>query len=143
MGQKKTQQSLPSFDVYEQEDGALVVLHSGDEPEYPLDPVWSGEAKDEKDAIKQARKSDRAYKNAPVANPAHDPDIKDDTRQLAEAATNKRLGITPRSTKKKVGRPKKTATAKRAAVRSAGVTRRPVKTKIAKAVARKKAARRK
>jgi hypothetical protein len=100
---------LASFDVYEQADGALVVLAAGEEPELDLEPVWSGEAKDERDAIRQTRKSNKHYRKAPAAEPMHDPDTPDSVRQQAETATNKRLGITTRSAKKRSGRKKSTA----------------------------------
>lgn len=116
----KKNRDLSSFDVYEQEDGALVVLAAGDEPEYEIDPVWSGEAEDERDAIRQTRKSDVAYKTAPAANPDHEPNTPNDARQAAEDATNRRLGITRPSKTKKAGTKKRTTTgAKKSAAKRA------------------------
>jgi hypothetical protein len=98
---KAARREMHPFDVYEQEDGALVVLSAGEDPQdEDANSVWSGEAKDERDAIKQARKSHKRYAKAAAANPEHDPDTPDDTRKLAEEATNKRLGITTRGRKK-------------------------------------------
>ncbi len=87
-------ESLRSFDVYQQDDGALVVLPAGDEPSDNEEAVWSGEAVDERDAIAEARHSSKHLKNAAAANPAHDPSLPDRVRAEAEAATNERLGIT-------------------------------------------------
>lgn len=86
---------LRSFDVYQQADGALVVLPAGDEPADDHEAVWSGEATNERDAIAEARHSSKKLKSAPAANPAHDPALPDRVRAEAEAATNDRLGITP------------------------------------------------
>lgn len=97
---RKQKQPLHPFDVYAQEDGSLAVLPAGDEPEYDVDPIWSGEAVDEKDAVKQARKSDRKYSKAAAANPDYEPNMPDDPRQLAEQETNRRLGITTRPARK-------------------------------------------
>jgi hypothetical protein len=91
---RKAKQPMRAFDVYQQADGALVVLPAGDEPDDDIDPVWSGEAIDEKDAIAEARHSDSDLRNAAAANPLHDPNTPNRLREDVEAETNRRLGIT-------------------------------------------------
>ena len=125
-------QDLHPFDVYAQEDGALAVLPAGDVPEYDVDPIWSGDAADERDAVAKARSSSRKYRNATAANPDHEPNMPDDTRQLAEQETNRRLGIVTRPTRKRRGAKKRTvkkavrrtATKKRVTKRAKRRTRR-------------------
>jgi hypothetical protein len=124
-GKKASKQQLAAFDVYQQSDDALVVLHSGDTPDNEnVDFIETVDAVDERDAIRQVKKSHKDLKHASVANPDHDPDTNDDVRKEAERSTNERLRISP---KKSGGR-------KKSAAKSS------VKKKTAKKTAKKKRA---
>jgi hypothetical protein len=112
---KKERKVLHPFDVYQQADGALLAMSAEDVPEYELDPVWSGNAVDERDAIKQARASNKKFRKAVAADSDQEPDASDSVRKQAEEATNRRLGITKKSTKR-AG--KKKSTRKVAATRT-------------------------
>lgn len=110
---RKAKQPLRQFDVYLQDDGNLVVLSSGDQPEIDLEPVWSGEAVDERDAVAEARHSDKKLRKAGTAVPEHDPNQPTRLREEVERATNERLGITTTRSKTRSGRTKRTKTGAR------------------------------
>jgi hypothetical protein len=112
---KQREEDSREFDVYKQSDGALIVLDSSETPDdADAELVWNGEAKNERDAIKQARKSDAALKKAPVADSVYDPDIVDTVRKDQEDRVNARLGINPRAGKKKSAKAKTSAAKSRA-----------------------------
>lgn len=121
MKKKKQGDDLPEFDVYKQSDGALIALDNGEDvdnfdlSEEDAGLVWSGSAVDKRDAIKQARKSDKSLKKAPVADSSYDPDMPDVVRENREAEVNERLGI--KSAGKKKSAKKKVAAKKKAVVR--------------------------
>lgn len=109
VSKSRQKDALRSFDVYEQVDGSLIAMDAGDIPEnQEEEPVWSGEATDEREAIAATRKSNKAYRKAPTALPEQEPDMPDSVRENAEQATNERLGINKRSVKKS-GRKKSAA----------------------------------
>jgi hypothetical protein len=118
-------QALRSFDVYLQSDGALVVLLAGNEPDVDMEPVWSGEAVDEKDAVAEARHANKKLRKAATAVPAHDPNTPSRLREDVERETNERLGITSTRPKSRAGRTKraKTGTRTKVAARKSSVKR--------------------
>lgn len=128
-GRKKAaKQALRLFKVYQQSDGGLVVMRAEDEPEMEMDPVWEGEAVDERDAVAEARHAEKWLRKAHTAVPEHDPNQPMRLRDSVQEATNERLGITNTRSKKRGGSTKRTKTG----VKKKVVAKRMAKKKFAR-----------